>query len=93
MQILYIIQSNPEVLKTCKGKRTVKAESLHLELFAKIPRLKKCKTKISDGQPSMYIYFDYIPLLAWISAMSPRVANSPSERGEKAAEIQDNSSV
>ena len=87
MQILYIIQSNPEVLKTCKGKRAVKAESFHLELFAKIPRLKKCKTKISD------LYFDYIPLLAWISAMSPRVANSPSERGEKAAEIQDNSFV
>ena len=41
----------------------------------------------------MYIYFDYIRLLAWISAMSPRVANSPSERGEKAAEIQDNSFV
>ena len=67
MQILYIIQSiyaNPEVLKTCKGKRAVKAESLHLELFTKIPRLQKCKTKISDEQPSMYIYFDYIPLLA-----------------------------
>ena len=63
-QILYIIQSNPEVLKTCKGKRAVKAESFHLELFAKIPRLKKCKTKISDGQPAMYIDFDYIPLLA-----------------------------
>ena len=41
----------------------------------------------------MYIYFDYIPLLAWISAMSPRVANAPSERGEKPAEIQDNSFV
>ena len=40
----------------------------------------------------MYIYFDYVPLLAWISAMS-WVANSPSERGEKAAEIQDNSFV
>ena len=93
MQILYIIQSNPEVLKTCKGKRAVKAESFHLELLAKITRIKKCKTKISDGQPSMYIYFDYISLLAWISAMSPRVANSPSERGEKAAEIQDNSFV
>ena len=64
MRILYIIQSNPEVLKTCKGKRAVKAESFHLELFAKIPRLTKCKTKISDGQLSMYIYFDYVPLLA-----------------------------
>ena len=64
MQILYIIQSNPEVLKTCKGKRAVKAERFHLDLFAKIPRLKKFKTKISDGQPSIYIYFDYIPLLA-----------------------------
>ena len=93
MQILHIIQYNPEVLKTGNGKRAVKAESFHLELFAKIPRLKKCKTKISDGQPSMYIYFDYIPLLAWISAMSPLVANSPSERAEKAAEIQDNSFV
>ena len=59
-QILYIIQSNPEVLKTCKGKRAVKAERFHLQLF----RLKKCKTKTSDGQPSMYIDFDYIPLLA-----------------------------
>ena len=96
MQILYIIQSiygNPDVLKTCKGKRAVKAESFHLELLAKIPRLKKCKTKISDGQPFMYVYFDYVPLLAWVSAMSPRVANSPSERGEKAAEIQYNSFV
>ena len=92
MRILYIIQSNPEVLKTCKGKRAVQAESFHLELFAKIPRLKKCKTKISDGQPSTYIYFNYVPLLAWISAMS-WVANSPSERGEEAAEIQDNSFV
>ena len=41
----------------------------------------------------MYIYFEYIPLLAWISAVSPRVANSPSERAEKAAEIKDNSFV
>ena len=55
---LQSIYANPEVLKTCKGKRAVKAESFHLELFAKIPRLKKCKTKISD------LYFDYIPLLA-----------------------------
>ena len=35
--------------------RAVEAESFHLALFAKIPRLKKCKTKGSDGQPSMYI--------------------------------------
>ena len=46
--------------------------------------LKKCKTKGSDGQPSMYIYFDYIPLLA---------SFSPRGRAEKAAEIQDNSFV
>ena len=32
----------------------------------------------------MYIYFDYITLLAWIS---------PSGRAKKAAEIQDNSFV
>ena len=41
----------------------------------------------------MYIHFDYISLLAWISAVSPRVANTLSERAEKAAEIQDNSFV
>ena len=46
--------------------------------------LKKCKTKVSDGQPSMNIYFDYTPLLAWFP---------PSGRVEKAAEIQDNSIV
>ena len=40
--------------------RSVKAESFHLALFG----LKKCKTKGSNGQPSMYIYFDYITLLA-----------------------------
>lgn len=34
----------------------------------------------------MYIYFDYIPLLAWISAVS-------SERAEKTAKIQANSFV
>ena len=56
--------------------RAVKAESFHLALFG----LKKCKTKGSDGQPSMNIYLDYITLLAWIS---------PSGRAEKAAEIQD----
>ena len=60
--------------------RAVQAENFHLALFG----LKKCKTKGSDGQPSMYIYFDYITLLAWIS---------PSGLAEKAAEIQDNSFV
>ena len=34
----------------------------------------------------MYIYFDYIPLLAWISAIS-------SERAEKTAKFQANSFV
>ena len=62
--------------------RAVKTESFHLALFAKFLGLKKCKTKGSDGQPSMYIYFDYISLLAWFS---------PRGRAEKAAEIQDNS--
>ena len=60
--------------------RAVKAESFHLAIFG----LKKSKTKGSDGQPSMYIYFDYITLLACIS---------PTGRAEKAAEIQDNSFV
>ena len=32
--------------------RAVQAENFHLTLFG----LKKCKTKGSDGQPSMYIY-------------------------------------
>ena len=36
--------------------RAVKTESFHLALFAKLLGLKKCKTKGSDGQPSMYIY-------------------------------------
>ena len=34
----------------------------------------------------MYIYFDYIPLLVWISAVS-------SERAEETAKIQANSFV
>ena len=50
--------------------RAVKRESFHLALFAKFLGLKKCKTKGSDGQPSMYIYFDYIPLLAWFSPLA-----------------------
>ena len=61
MQILYIIQSNPEVLKTCKGKTAVKAESFHLELFAKIPRLKNVKQRyLTDSPPCTYILITFL---------------------------------
>ena len=74
-------------MKNCITKQGI--ELLKQKVFIwhfsqKTPRLKKCKTKGSDGQLSMNIYFDGIPLLAWFS---------PRGRAEKSAEIQDNSFV